>query len=118
MKINQYLYDSKTNPIEGISQNLNIQLVFLFGSRDVFEKKEVFKNIKEKFPNAFLFGCTTSGEIFQNSVHDSTLTITAIQFEHTTVRQISTNLNLWKNSYEAGNKWEPAAGSGHGILLP
>jgi hypothetical protein len=102
MKINQYLYDSKTNPIEGIIQNLNIQLVFLFGSRDVFEKKEVFKNIKEKFPNAFLFGCTTSGEIFQNSVYDSTLTITAIQFEHTSIRQISTNLNLWKNSFEAG----------------
>lgn len=101
MKINQYLLDSKTNP-DSINENLDTQLVLLFGSREIFEKREILKSIKEKFPKAFLFGCTTSGEIFQNSVHDSTLTITAIQFDYTTVRQISTNLNLWKNSYEAG----------------
>ena len=44
MKINQYLYDSKTNPIESIHPNFDTQLVLLFGSREVFEKKEIFKN--------------------------------------------------------------------------
>lgn len=102
MKIDQYLYESNSSKEADVRGNPSSQLVLLFGSREMFEHKELFLDVRKKYPNSFLFGCTTSGEIFQNSVYDSTLTVTAIEFEHTKLEQRATTLSQWKNSYEAG----------------
>ncbi len=64
--------------------NTSVQLVLVFCSTEIAEgPRGVFDDLEKFFPNAFVFGCTTAGEIYGNSVIDDSLTATAIKFEHT-----------------------------------
>lgn len=102
MKIKQFIYESKCQSFPELEKNLNVQLVLIFGAREIFEDQKIFQKIKDNFPNAYLFGCTTSGEIYKNNVYDLSLTLTAIEFEKSKIQITHTNLSDWDNSYEAG----------------
>ncbi|HMW04721.1 MAG TPA: FIST N-terminal domain-containing protein [Leptospiraceae bacterium] len=102
MKIEQYIFENQQIDYSQLKENRETQVLFLFGAREIFEKKEIFQKLKGFFPNAIFFGCTTSGEIFKNGVYDLTLTVTALQFEKTKVKFANTKLVEWKDSYTAG----------------
>jgi len=61
------------------------QLVLLFGSPRLVSVQEYLTQVRQAFPNAHVFGCSTGGEIQGPRVCDGTLALTAVAFGHSRV---------------------------------
>ncbi|MEM9457041.1 MAG: FIST N-terminal domain-containing protein [Myxococcota bacterium] len=61
------------------------ELVLLFGGTSVFSEPQRLAELRERYPGACLFGCSTAGEICDTRVHDDSLSVTAVHFEYTTI---------------------------------
>jgi hypothetical protein len=77
-------------------------LVLAFGSVDALRGGALA--IAQAFPGAHRAGCSTAGEISQNGVGDSSLVVTALQFDATQVAQVSTELAGMDDSFAAGKR--------------
>lgn len=82
---------------------LSNPLVLVFGNRFLFEKEDIYSEIRNFFPNGHLVFGTTSGEIFLNRVFDNSVTFTAIEFEKSNFIVHTENiLSHKKNAVKAG----------------
>lgn len=79
------------------------QLVLLFGSTLILKEQKCFREIKDAYPKAHLFGCSTAGEICGTHVTDDSLIATAINFEFTQLKGSQIKLNEVENSFQAGD---------------
>lgn len=103
------LHNFRKGAIEQISgpkpvNDIEAQLVICFGSKSMLSDESETKRISSKFPNADVVFCTTSGEIFNDSVVDNTIVATAIAFEKSSMKLAETNIADHANSYEAAQK--------------
>ena len=88
-----------------ISFDLEPQLIFVFGSREILETGEITAQLARRFPNAIFSGCSTAGEIAGVSVRDNTVIVTGIGFEHTSVKSSRISLeDIQFSSVEAGRQ--------------
>jgi len=55
-------------------------IVFLFGHRDVFKDPTSYNSLRAIYPNAHIIGCTSSGNILNNTLRDVSLIATAVKF--------------------------------------
>ena len=78
------------------------QLVMLFGATAILKEQRLVEHVKETYPNAHIFGCSTAGEICGTQVTDDSLVSTAVSFEHTRVRGGRIRLAQTENSFQAG----------------
>ncbi len=60
-------------------------LVLLFGGTSVLAEHSWLPKLRERYPDACLFGCSTAGEIADTRVYDDSLVATAIRFDTTTI---------------------------------
>ena len=77
-------------------------LILGFGGKDVLLEQDIYSTLRDSYPAANILLCSTSGEIYDNTVLDETVTIVIIEFEDTLVKTISLNINDQPNSFEAG----------------
>ncbi|WP_320171495.1 FIST N-terminal domain-containing protein [Maridesulfovibrio sp.] len=63
-------------------------LVLVFGSGSALREKTLFAEIAAAFPGAVLAGCSTAGEICGERVHDESLAVTAVRFDHTEIKTV------------------------------
>lgn len=82
--------------------DLDAQLVLLFGCRKVLERREIFQELKVLYPDAYIIGCSTAGEISGARVLDNSLVSTAVEFKHTKIYGTDIKLCEVKNSFQAG----------------
>ncbi|UTA47174.1 FIST C-terminal domain-containing protein [Simiduia sp. 21SJ11W-1] len=66
--------------------NTDAQLVLLFGDRELALSADINAALAASFPNAQIVGCSTSGEILGTELHDQSLCLTAVRFNHTPVK--------------------------------
>lgn len=92
-------YDVKS---EGLSDSADV--VFVFGAREILEDSQRFNEVKGFYPKAQIILGSTSGEIQEDLVFDDSLVLTAVDFEKTTVRVSSMNIEDASDSYDAGVK--------------
>ena len=78
------------------------QLVLLFGSTTLLKEKSRINQVKEVYPNAHIFGCSTAGEIYGTEVLDDSIVVTALNFEDATFDGTSIELSEAENSFQAG----------------
>lgn len=78
------------------------QLVLVFGHKDLLTPSENFLDLKAMYPAADIVLCSTAGEILGTEVHDGSLCLTAIYFEHTTVNTVSTAIKSMDQSFQTG----------------
>lgn len=78
------------------------QLVFVFGGRDVLERKEHIESVRSFYPSARLVSCSTAGEILGTRVYDNSLCVTAIHFEKTSLNFASTSIESVEESEAKG----------------
>lgn len=108
MKIEQhYFKNNDWNSITTASdapEKSSIQLVLSFGDRSVFESKNIYDQLKQKYPNACIVSCSTSGEIYNNAVHDHSIISTAIEFENTSIKTASKNISEKNDSFLIGKE--------------
>lgn len=77
-------------------------LVLAFGSRHLLQESWVYPDLKSRFPNAHIAICSTAGEIYNTEVYDDSLSVAAIQFDHTGIRTESIQIEDYADSFEAG----------------
>ena len=89
MKVAQYQWSESLGWKPGPPGSLgdSAQLVLLFGSTNLIKARTHVEEIRRLYPKALLFGCTTAGEIHGVEVADSSLSVTAVSFEHSFVRE-------------------------------
>lgn len=78
------------------------QLVLVFGSGELVTNQAIFSTIKDRFPEADIVSCSTSGEILHNEVYDDTAVVTAIYFEKAKTQAVSVDISKSVDSYETG----------------
>ncbi|WP_428666568.1 FIST signal transduction protein [Runella sp.] len=107
MKIKQLSFQNSTwNPISETPafDASHAQLVLAFGERKCLEDIRPYEYLRDMFPTADIVINSTSGEIYQNSVHEGTIIVTAIEFDKTTVRTTNVDIENHFQSAEAGEK--------------
>lgn len=78
------------------------QLVLLFGSTSVLKNQRCLDQIKNAYPQAHLFGCSSAGEICGTQVSDDSLVATAVSFDHTQLEGVQIKISEVDDSYQAG----------------
>src|ERR1700722_3198434 len=78
------------------------QLLLLFGGTAALRNARAVEQIRDIHPAAYIFGCSTAGEIRGTEVSDDSLVATAIHFEHTQVRAAEYRLDANPDSQQAG----------------
>ncbi|UTA69074.1 FIST signal transduction protein [Emticicia sp. 21SJ11W-3] len=86
---------------EGFS-NQKAGLVLAFGERKLLDSYNAFSFLQQEFPAAEIIINSTSGEIYENSVHDDTIVVTAIEFEKTRVKTVKIDIADHTESFKAG----------------
>ena len=105
MKVSSYLYINgsieKSRNENSVDKN-KCQLLIGFGEKKSLLEKATFEELKRKFPNATIALCSTAGEIFASEVLNDSISLTAIEFEKTTVRSACVNIEQYNSSFDAG----------------
>lgn len=79
-------------------------LVIAFCSPLYREDEGALKELSDKFSNSIVVGCSTSGEIHQNEIHDLSISAAAIQLESSKLRYFEIDVSDPSQSYDAGRK--------------
>ncbi len=79
-----------------------VQLVLLFGDVELVGDRECQSLVRQAFPAAHVFGCTTAGEILKTQVRNGTLVLTAVTFEHTRLATGRVHIEGLDGSFAAG----------------
>lgn len=80
-------------------------LVLVFGNRKELENPKIYKAISEFFPGGHIVFASTSGNITGNFIDEDCITITAVEFEKSTFKVKTINLNDTQlDSFQAGAK--------------
>jgi len=79
-------------------------LLIVFGGIEYFSSDNFAATLQAAAPSAAIIGCSTAGEISADGVNDGTCTLTAIQFEQSTLTQASTVLSDMDDSFAAGKR--------------
>ncbi len=100
------MWTRKTGWVSRSDNNLkrSAQLVFLFGDSTLLKDRGHFEQIHSFYPNAYIIGCSTAGEIAGVQVFDNSLVITAVFFEETQFQFAKTELSTLSESLKAGER--------------
>jgi hypothetical protein len=106
MKLEQSIWTKEKGwtPLMPRSLRDSAQLVLIFGARPELKEKERFEEIRQAYPSAHCFGCSTAGEICETSVCEDSVVITAVNFEHSYFRGTKIRLSDVQDSFEAGER--------------
>jgi hypothetical protein len=102
MQIEQFIYSE--NPSE-IPFSFPPQLLFIFGDRELLETTGISQYLASRYPGTVFSGCSTAGEIANESVREHTVIVTGIAFDDVTIRSSRISLeNIAFDSFEAGKQ--------------
>ena len=104
MKVNQISLNQKNWNQGMASIAIEPNLIMLFVSPDFEIIDEVLSAIYLKYPDALVFGCSTAGEISNVTVTDKSISLTAIQFDKTSLKLVSVKLDSEVDSSKAGER--------------
>ena len=101
MKVFQSHYQNSCWSPE-LPEQSDAQWVLTFGDRKLAQDNHFYNPIKNKFKQANMIGCSTSGEICDEQVFDNTMVLTAVTFETSQVKTVTVSADDYKNSRDAG----------------
>ena len=104
MKIQQRKWTQSLGwtPASAASFGPSCQLVLAFGATAVLRQPHLAAAIRNDYPGAHIFGCSTAGEICGTQVSDDSLVVTAVHFEHTLFHSVQVDLRQTPDSFHAG----------------
>ncbi|GAB4338348.1 MAG: hypothetical protein OHK0038_17060 [Flammeovirgaceae bacterium] len=107
MKIEQIFWNKELGwkILKNANFNQSPQLVIIFGGIQVltnFQENSLW--LKKRFPKSIWIGCSTAGEIIDGKVFDNSLSVTAIEFEKTTLEFSFVEINNAEDSFDVGAK--------------
>ena len=79
-------------------------LVLVFGASKLMGDAIRLDEIRARYPGAHLIGCSTSGEICGTRVRDDSFVVTAVRFEHTSLKLVHEVIGDGGDSLAAGSR--------------
>ena len=61
-------------------------LVLVFADAEYFHTPACYQDLKDKFPDACIAGCSSSGSVLGNTISDGDVVVTAVRFDHAKVK--------------------------------
>jgi hypothetical protein len=77
-------------------------LIVAFGPSGLVDAPGALDEMLEMYPCSRVLGCSTSGEIHGNSIHDDSLTVAVARFDKVQLREASANVTAAENSFDTG----------------
>jgi hypothetical protein len=77
-------------------------LVVVFGASSFLKDAEPLRQLIEAYPRSHIVGCSTSGEIIGDCLHDDTLVVAIAQFEATNLADATASVASVAESFGAG----------------
>ena len=104
MNVEQHVWTAASGWASDFPGNLSrsAQLVLVFGSTDALRGGGRLAEIRAAYPNAYVLGCSTAGEIAATRVLDESIVVTAVSFEHASLRAAEISLDDAADSRDAG----------------
>jgi hypothetical protein len=104
MKTEQFIYSLERGWEYLINKNLSeiAQLILVFGNRELLKNSENIAHIKNLYPHAEVFGCSTSGEICETRIYDENIICTAVWFEKSYIKTSSQEISGSEESFSSG----------------
>ena len=105
MKVALLNYEEKQLHRNSSSDNIDpskVSLVLAFGLKSILASDDLNELLKKEFPNADILQASTSGQIYNDTVTENNVSITAIEFEKSTHQAISVQIKDYNNSFDAG----------------
>lgn len=96
------------------------QLVFVFGDRAFIERPELFQQVRQFYPEAYILMGSTAGNILGLTVSDRSVTVSALHFEKTRIWFAETDVQNTFDSENIGKKlaeFLPTEGLVHSFIL-
>lgn len=84
--------------------SLRANLALAFGAMSLLREGPLLTEITAAYPGAFVFGCSTAGEIHDTCVSDESIVVTGVQFEHTELRYAGVRVEDATTSFAAGEQ--------------
>jgi len=69
-----------------------VSLVMALGDKAALQPADFYNRLRADYPHAEIVLCSTAGEIFDDSVYEGSVSVTAVEFEKTTVRSAMVNI--------------------------
>ena len=85
-----------------LSNTDNTNLVLYFGERHLLSKVHPYDELRKKFPNAQIVGCSTGGQIYQKEIGQAQIVATAIDFADTNIKIADVQIDTPEQSLKAG----------------
>ncbi len=79
--------------------NIDAKLFLLFVSPQFKLKQDILDVLCKNHPDATIIGCSTAGEISDVTVKDNTISLTAIHFQTTTLKEVSVKVDDMDGSF-------------------
>lgn len=93
-------WTSQSPQVEGI----NPQLVLAFGARGCLQEEKRLGEIRDFYPEAYICGGSTAGEICGTNIYDNSIVLAAIEFEHTPIKGYEILLEPRQDSWQSGQR--------------
>src|SRR5690349_15088274 len=77
-------------------------LVLVFGAPEFRDHPEPVEQIARTYPNSVVIGCSTSGEIFDEEIHDNSLSVAIVKFDHARLEYAESHVQSSGDSFFAG----------------
>ena len=61
-------------------------LLMVFGASSFLDEPEPIRELVSAFPSSHIVGCSSSGEIFEDTISDGSLSVAIARFDHTELR--------------------------------
>jgi hypothetical protein len=80
----------------------NPTFVLALGGIDTISKPEIHDSIRARYPQATLLFSSTAGEIHKDTVYDNTVSLTAVELEHSKIKVHAFHVSDHANSFDCG----------------
>ncbi len=106
MKTEQSIFNKGKGWTKKLGEGLGetAQLVFLFGETDLLKDKNHFDSVRIAYPNAEIVGCSTSGEICEAEIFNTSIVCTAVYFGKTKIKVVKEKIQSMDESFLIGKK--------------
>jgi hypothetical protein len=104
MQIDQISWAAKTGWTEPHNFTAVADLVLVFADVDYFQSETCYAELKNKFPQALLVGCSSSGSVKGVEISDGNVVATLVKLEHSSVRLAAVDIEPGKSSLELGKQ--------------
>ena len=102
MRSQQIVWNSRTGWTPVKSDVNKASLVIYFGARDAIACGQRYIELRERFPDAHILGCSTGGQINNDDVTDDEIVAAAIAFDNTALRLVRQDISDPRESRNCG----------------